>query len=53
MTLPAIEEAFMGVNPSEPQSVRHFGCHLPVATNSGLEILRYALIALEAIFKEG
>lgn len=37
----------------EPQAVKHYLCQLPVATNSSLELISYALTALEAIYQSG
>ncbi len=39
--------------PHEPQYARNLARRLPVATNSSLELIRYAVAALEAIFQEG
>lgn len=42
-----------GFKANEPQYERNFVCKLPVATNSTIELIRYALFALEAIYKKG
>lgn len=42
-----------GFKADEPQYERNFVCKLPVATNSTIELIRYALFALEAIYKKG
>lgn len=42
-----------GFNKEEPQYARNLVCTLPVATNSTLELTKYALAAFEAIFKTG
>jgi DNA polymerase V len=42
-----------GFNKNEPQYAQNFVCKLPVATNSSLELIKYALCALEAIYREG
>jgi len=42
-----------GFNQSDPQYAKNIVIPLPVATNSTIELTRYALIALEAIFKAG
>lgn len=38
---------------NEPQYEKNFVCKLPVATNSTMELIRYALFALQAIYKKG
>lgn len=38
---------------NEPQYEKNFVCKLPVATNSTIELIRYALFALQAIYKKG
>jgi DNA polymerase V len=40
-------------NEREPQYAQNLVCRLPVATNSGIEIVKYALYALEAIYQSG
>lgn len=42
-----------GFMASEPQYEKNFVCKLPVETNSTMELIRYALFALEAIYKKG
>jgi len=42
-----------GFKANEPQYERNFVCKLPVATNSTMELTRYALFALEAIYRKG
>jgi DNA polymerase V len=42
-----------GFNKGEPQYARNFVCTLPVATNSSLELIKYALYTFEAIFEPG
>jgi DNA polymerase V len=37
----------------EPQYEKNFVCKLPVETNSTIELIRYSLAALQAIFKKG
>ena len=38
---------------NEPQYGKNFVCKLPVETNSTMELVRYSLAALEAIYKSG
>lgn len=42
-----------GFKANEPQYERNFVCKLPVPTNSTMELIRYALFALEAIYQKG
>ncbi len=42
-----------GFKPDEPQYEKKFVCKLPVETNSTMEITRYALAALNAIYIKG
>ncbi|NLY75862.1 MAG: Y-family DNA polymerase [Firmicutes bacterium] len=42
-----------GFKANEPQYERNFVCKLPVPTNSTMELIRYALFALEAIYRKG
>jgi DNA polymerase V len=42
-----------GFKADEPQYEKNFVCKLPVATSSNMELIRYALFALQAIYKEG
>ncbi len=42
-----------GFNAHEPQYARNAVCTLPVATNSSLELIKYALNTFEAIYREG
>jgi DNA polymerase V len=42
-----------GFNPNEPQYARNFVCKLPTATNSSLVLIKYALAALQAIYRTG
>ena len=42
-----------GFNPGEPQYARNFVYTLPVATNSSLELIKYALFALRFIYEKG
>ena len=42
-----------GFKANEPQYEKNFVCKLPVATSSNMELIRYALFALQAIYKEG
>ena len=42
-----------GFKPEEPQYEQNFVCKLPVATNSTIELIKYALAALGAIYKIG
>jgi DNA polymerase V len=42
-----------GFKPEEPQYEQNFVCKLPVETNSTIELIRYALAALGAIYKKG
>jgi DNA polymerase V len=42
-----------GFKADEPQYEKNFVCRLPVATNSAMELIRYALFALKAIYKSG
>jgi DNA polymerase V len=42
-----------GFNQNEPQYAQNFICKLPVATNSSLELIKYAACALQAIYREG
>jgi DNA polymerase V len=42
-----------GFNPGEPQYARNFVYTLPVATNSSLEMIKYALFALRFIYEKG
>ena len=42
-----------GFKADEPQYEKNFVCRLPVATNSTMELIRYALFALKAIYKRG
>jgi DNA polymerase V len=42
-----------GFKPEEPQYEQNFTCKLPVETNSTMEIIRYSLAALGAIYKPG
>lgn len=39
--------------PDEPQYEQNFTCKLPVETSSSLELIRYSLAALKAIYKPG
>ncbi|HEX3045307.1 MAG TPA: DUF4113 domain-containing protein, partial [Bacillota bacterium] len=38
---------------TEPQYAQNFVCKLPVATNSSIELVKYALFSLGLIYKEG
>ena len=40
-------------NENEPQYDKNFVCKLPVATNSSMELVRYALFALDEIYQSG
>lgn len=40
-------------NQNDLQYAQNFACKLPVATNSGMILIKYALFALEAIFRQG
>jgi DNA polymerase V len=42
-----------GFRPNEPQYARNFVYTLPVATNSSLELIKYALFALRIIYEKG
>jgi DNA polymerase V len=42
-----------GFNPNEPQYAQNFVYTLPVATNSSLELIKYALFALQFIYERG
>jgi DNA polymerase V len=42
-----------GFKEDEPQYAQNFVCKLPVATNSNLELIKYALYGLKAIYREG
>ena len=42
-----------GFKANEPQYERNFVCKLPVPTNNTMELIRYALFALEAIYRKG
>lgn len=42
-----------GFKEDEPQYEQNFVCKLPVATNSTMELIRYALSALQAIYQKG
>jgi DNA polymerase V len=42
-----------GFKENEPQYEKNFVCKLPVETNSAMELIRYSLAALQAIYKEG
>ena len=42
-----------GFKPEEPQYEQNFVCKLPVETNSTIELIRYSLAALGAIYKKG
>ncbi|MGE5604891.1 MAG: Y-family DNA polymerase [Bacteroidota bacterium] len=42
-----------GFKANEPQYEKNFVCKLPVATSSTMELIRYALFALEAIYRKG
>ncbi|NLW48535.1 MAG: Y-family DNA polymerase [Firmicutes bacterium] len=42
-----------GFKTDEPQYEKNFVCKLPVATNSTMELIRYALFALKAIYQRG
>lgn len=42
-----------GFKKNEPQYAQNFACRLPVATNSSLELIKYALYLLQAIYREG
>jgi DNA polymerase V len=42
-----------GFNQRDPQYAQNFVCKLPVATNSSFLLVKYALLALEAIYREG
>jgi DNA polymerase V len=37
----------------EPQYARNFTCKLPVETNSSMELIKYSVSALQAIYKKG
>lgn len=42
-----------GFKENEPQYSPNFVCKLPVATSSSMELIKYALFGLEAIYKKG
>ncbi|MCL6590958.1 MAG: Y-family DNA polymerase [Firmicutes bacterium] len=42
-----------GFSKTEPQYAQNFVCKLPVATNSAMELVKYALFSLRLIFKGG
>ncbi len=42
-----------GFKADEPQYEKNFVCKLPVATNSSMELIKYALFALQAIYQKG
>ncbi|HEY8344157.1 MAG TPA: Y-family DNA polymerase [Bacillota bacterium] len=42
-----------GFKRNEPQYERNFVCKLPAPTSSTMELIRYALYALEAIYRKG
>ena len=42
-----------GFKENEPQYSQNFVCKLPVATNSSLELIKYALYGLQAIYQAG